>query len=724
MGIHNRGARASRVLALLTSAAITSSLFGADLPCALAEALDAPRSSADATEHVATTPRDGEGSVAPEATTNVFDATGGSSVAGTGDADFAGFEGDEGSVGPEGSVSSEGSVGPEGAESSDGSVSLVGRDGSDSRDGSVSPDGREGSDGGVAAEAAEAAEASAKPFSAPQLSHDEDSLRGAHAACKDSAGNGVREQASRAAARQGTPAKPQESVVYVNEAGESVGCDAYTVVTSDFSGKAVGDGTEYGAWYVVRDDVELDERLAINGTVHLILCDGAKLTARDGIDLLEGNTLKVYAQSNGDKEGVLETASFGDKANSDDADATPAAGELVVTGGLVAESKSDATEAAGSNGSCAGTATVVSESKAFVGNASNGQTTDSRENDNGTWTQSVALASAGDVRGMAGMGRQAIAAQRSTYASAKAKDHSEKPIFTLTLNANDGDDDPETFDVVSAEAGYSRKAPNCPFACVGRTFVQWNTEPDGSGNTYAVGDWIKLSDDLVLYAQWETNTYVVTFESNGGSRVDRQRVMHGDMVVRPDDPTRDGYKFAGWFVDGSLKFAFDFTIPVAGPLTLHAKWKKLSIEDATVSLGVQTYTYDGSAKRPIPEVRLGGKTLRPRVDYLVTYKNNVEAGTGVCTVTGRGLYVGKSIAEFVIEPASFSVLAPKAQTYTGKAILAMPTVRSGDKTLGLGSDCAVRWENNVDVGTATITVTGKRNYAGTRRVTFEIVEEQ
>ena len=675
MGIHTKGVRTSRVLALLTSAAITSSLFGADLPCALAEALDAPCSLADAIEHVSTTPGTGEDRVAPEATTGELEAASGPSAVEAGDASLEGSGNYEGpGQGPD-----EGEV-------------------------------------VVAAESAEAAatsEANAELFSATQCSDGEDSLGDAPAVREDSAGNDVREQVAGVGACGGAVTKPQESVPYVNEAGESIGCDTYIVVTSDFSGKAVGDGTEYGAWYVVRDDVELDERLAINGTVHLILCDGAKLTARDGIDLSEGNTLKVYAQSSGDEEGVLETASFGGKASNDDADAMLSAGELVVTGGLVAEAKVDAMDVAGSNALCAG-------------NASSEQTTDPRENDNGTWTQSVALANAGDARAMAGVGKQAIAAQHGAYVSAKTMGNakSEKPIFSLTLNANDGDDEPETFEVVRAEAGYSRKVPNCPFTCVGRTFVRWSTEPDGSGNTYAAGDWIKLNENVVLFAQWETNTYVVTFESNGGSRVDRQRVMHGSMVARPDDPTRDGYEFAGWFVDGSLKFPYDFSIPVAGPLTLHAKWKKLSLEDAVVSLGAQTYTYDGSAKCPIPEVRLGGKTLRPRVDYLVTYKNNVEAGTGMCTVTGRGLYVGKSIAEFVIEPASFSVLAPKAQTYTGKAILAMPTVRSGDKTLGLGSDCAVRWENNVDVGTATITVTGKRNYAGTRRVTFEIVEEQ
>ena len=40
-------------------------------------------------------------------------------------------------------------------------------------------------------------------------------------------------------------------------------------------------------------------------------------------------------------------------------------------------------------------------------------------------------------------------------------------------------------------------------------------------------------------------THTVTFDSNGGSAVDAQTVDDGGKAVKPADPTRDGYTFAG-----------------------------------------------------------------------------------------------------------------------------------------------------------------------------------
>jgi hypothetical protein len=53
-----------------------------------------------------------------------------------------------------------------------------------------------------------------------------------------------------------------------------------------------GSGTD--AWYVVSDEnVEIANRVTVSGTVNLILCDGAKLSAGQGITVSEGNTLNI-----------------------------------------------------------------------------------------------------------------------------------------------------------------------------------------------------------------------------------------------------------------------------------------------------------------------------------------------------------------------------------------------------------------------------------------------
>ena len=66
--------------------------------------------------------------------------------------------------------------------------------------------------------------------------------------------------------------------------------------------------------------------------------------------------------------------------------------------------------------------------------------------------------------------------------------------------------------------------------------------------------------------------YTVTFDSNGGSRVTSARILHGEQLNRPKDPTKKGYTFEGWFTDAGCKKAYDFSTPVTGNITLYAKW--------------------------------------------------------------------------------------------------------------------------------------------------------
>ncbi len=67
-------------------------------------------------------------------------------------------------------------------------------------------------------------------------------------------------------------------------------------------------------------------------------------------------------------------------------------------------------------------------------------------------------------------------------------------------------------------------------------------------------------------------TYAVRFESNGGSKVSGQQVDENDTARKPEDPTKDGYSFGGWFSDKNLAEKYDFSNIVRDTLTLYAKW--------------------------------------------------------------------------------------------------------------------------------------------------------
>ena len=58
---------------------------------------------------------------------------------------------------------------------------------------------------------------------------------------------------------------------------------------------------------------------------------------------------------------------------------------------------------------------------------------------------------------------------------------------------------------------------------------------------------------LVLFSI-ANNGYVITFDSKGGTDVPSQDAMYADYVIEPEDPTREGYRFIGWYAVRSDRF--------------------------------------------------------------------------------------------------------------------------------------------------------------------------
>ena len=86
-----------------------------------------------------------------------------------------------------------------------------------------------------------------------------------------------------------------ESAVYLDKNGKTQTCSSATAVTADDTGWT-GTDTAPG-WYVVTGSVEIPRRVTVTGDVHLILADGFSLTVKGGIEVAEGNSLTIYAQS-------------------------------------------------------------------------------------------------------------------------------------------------------------------------------------------------------------------------------------------------------------------------------------------------------------------------------------------------------------------------------------------------------------------------------------------
>lgn len=83
--------------------------------------------------------------------------------------------------------------------------------------------------------------------------------------------------------------------------------------------------------------------------------------------------------------------------------------------------------------------------------------------------------------------------------------------------------------------------------------------------------------------------YTVTFMLDENTVYDTQRVREGSTVEQPVAPTKDGYRFDGWYLDGAV-VAYDFTAPVENDITLTARWLANPVT-VTLVEGQNIYTY-------------------------------------------------------------------------------------------------------------------------------------
>ena len=148
-------------------------------------------------------------------------------------------------------------------------------------------------------------------------------------------------------------------------------------------------------------------------------------------------------------------------------------------------------------------------------------------------------------------------------------------------------------------------------------------------------------------------------------------------------------------------------------------------EHYRIDISPAELTYTGLPQQPknISVVNTTtGKALINNTDYLLTIKNNTNAGTATITVSGKGDYIGTLSKTFKIIPCDINannviwMQANVAYLYDGKPHI-LP-VGATNKTSGINLkkdvDYKVTGENNVNAGTGKTIVTGIGNYKGTK----------
>lgn len=134
-----------------------------------------------------------------------------------------------------------------------------------------------------------------------------------------------------------------------------------------------------------------------------------------------------------------------------------------------------------------------------------------------------------------------------------------------------------------------------------------------------VGD--TISSDITLKAKWEkkeeqtvsTKKYTVSFDTDGGSKINNQTVQQNNKVKKPLNPTKDGFVFVEWQLNGKT---YNFNTAVTSNITLKAVWKeKESVKEYTV-----TFDSDGGSAVEKQVIIENGTAVKPEAPTKEKYK--------------------------------------------------------------------------------------------------------
>ena len=183
--------------------------------------------------------------------------------------------------------------------------------------------------------------------------------------------------------------------------------------------------------------------------------------------------------------------------------------------------------------------------------------------------------------------------------------------------------------------------------------------------------------------------YVVKFNSNGGSTVESQKINYGHLVSRPYDPTKTGYLFDGWYLNGEL-FPFN-SYQVFDSITLVAHWKKntlnvtLNSNGGEIPYNTKSVVYGSSYELPVP--------IKENYIFEGWYRND----TDLCPISGNWDFSVDDViltAKWSGTVCNISFTPDSNITFNSETIyqieygkyfeLPVPTILSGDVFIGWG----------------------------------------
>lgn len=159
--------------------------------------------------------------------------------------------------------------------------------------------------------------------------------------------------------------------------------------------------------------------------------------------------------------------------------------------------------------------------------------------------------------------------------------------YTLSFDSDGGSEITEIYTVTNGKTYGKLPTPSK----LGYKFLGWYTSKE-NGEQVQWSDIVNLTKNQILYARWESDSYYVRFDPQGGYVDTEGKICYyGATYKELPDATRSDDIFLGWYTQKGVLVTESTICNTPGNHTLYAHWKS---ETTNVDLSELTFSFGNS----------------------------------------------------------------------------------------------------------------------------------
>ncbi len=264
------------------------------------------------------------------------------------------------------------------------------------------------------------------------------------------------------------------------------------------------------------------------------------------------------------------------------------------------------------------------------------------------------------------------------------------PQYTVTFNSQEGSNPSPSSKIVTYDQAYG-ELPTVTRN--GYTFAGWWTEAGGTGTQVLATSVVAIQNNHILYAKWSGNSFMVSFDSQGGTQPEPKSVTNDQPYGELPTVTKEGYTFGGWWTGTGgtgIRVHASTTVSITSDQILYAAWHLPYTVTFDSRQGTQPeptskiVTYD-QAYGELPSVTRSGYTFGGWWTGTNGTGKEIQAATVVTITSNQTLYAKWNVNSYTVNFDSRGGSNPnpanKSVTYD-QAYGELPSVTRSGYTFG------------------------------------------